>query len=137
METLYLNVVKDAAGTRLTGLEYHAGNMYHQCREGPAQGAREALASFNVWLLALPRRLLALPRRLFVAHNAPLDARVLVCKYVEEQLLFPANTAFADSIRLFRHIYPGRKSYSLTSLFEDIERKPFNAHVLFPQGPLC
>ena len=53
---------------------------------------------------------------------------MFVCKYAEEQLHFPANTAFADSLRLFRHIYPGRKSYSLTSLFEDIERNPFNAH---------
>ncbi|WAQ97721.1 hypothetical protein MAR_022094 [Mya arenaria] len=56
------------------------------------------------------------------------DARLLVAKYQKEEIAVPETIGFADSLRLFRTVYPGRQNYRLASLVHDIADVDFGAH---------
>ncbi|WAR10616.1 hypothetical protein MAR_035692, partial [Mya arenaria] len=84
--------------------------------------ASEALLAFKRWLEAFGSHIL------LVAHNVMFDARLLVAKYQEEGITVPETIGFADSLRLFRTVYPGRQNYRLASLVHDIAGVDFGAH---------
>ncbi|WAR14194.1 DPO3-like protein [Mya arenaria] len=108
--------------SNITGLEFHGGVLYQHCKEVTSVAASEALLAFKRWLEAFGSHIL------LVAHNVMFDARLLVAKYQEEGITVPETIGFADSLRLFRTVYPGRQNYRLASLVHDIAGVDFGAH---------
>ncbi|XP_052818439.1 uncharacterized protein LOC128244478 [Mya arenaria] len=99
-----------------------AAVLYQHCKEVTSVAASEALLAFKRWLEAFGSHIL------LVAHNVMFDARLLVAKYQEEGITVPKTIGFADSLRLFRTVYPGRQNYRLASLVHDIAGVDFGAH---------
>ncbi|XP_052806260.1 uncharacterized protein LOC128235766 [Mya arenaria] len=108
--------------SNITGLEFHGGVLYQHCKEVTSVAASEALLAFKRWLEAFGSHIL------LVAHNVMFDARLLVAKYQEEGITVPETIGFADSLRLFRTVYPGRQNYRLASLVHDIAGVDFGVH---------
>ncbi|WAR05481.1 hypothetical protein MAR_020850 [Mya arenaria] len=108
--------------SNITGLEFHGGVLYQHCKEVTSVAASEALLAFKRWLEAFGSHIL------LVAHDVMFDARLLVAKYQEEGITVPETIGFADSLRLFRTVYPGRQNYRLASLVHDIAGVDFGAH---------
>ncbi|WAR05581.1 DPO3-like protein, partial [Mya arenaria] len=108
--------------SNITGLEFHDGVLYQHCKEVTSVAASEALLAFKRWLEAFGSHIL------LVAHNVMFDARLLVAKYQEEGITVPETIGFADSLRLFRTVYPGRQNYRLASLVHDIAGVDFGVH---------
>ena len=53
---------------------------------------------------------------IFVAHNAPFDLRVMKKALEKENIPFPANWVFQDSIPIVKRNKPGLPSYALGKL---------------------
>ena len=66
-----------------------------------------------------------------VSHNSKtFDAKHFLRTIKSHKLihLFDSVIGFADSLLLFRNIFPGLKSYSLVNLYENFENTKFKAH---------
>ena len=57
---------------------------------------------------------------LFVAHNAPFDLRVMRKALEKENIPFPANWIFQDSIKMIKKNKPGLPSYALGKLADSL-----------------
>jgi len=57
---------------------------------------------------------------LFVAHNSSFDLRVMRKALDKENIGFPSNWIFQDSIRIIKHHHPGLPSYALGKLADTL-----------------
>jgi len=57
---------------------------------------------------------------LFVAHNAPFDLRVMRKALAKEDIPFPPNWIFQDSIKMVKARRPGLPSYALGKLADTL-----------------
>jgi len=110
--------------TNITGLEYHAGTMYHQSSPVQCSKVQEAQESFNSWLSSLPHA----NGPLLVAHNVSFDSKVLMSTYSKHKLPMPKVIGFADSLKYFESVYPGKASYKQEYLVRDILGLSYDAH---------
>jgi len=56
----------------------------------------------------------------FVAHNAPFDLRVMKKALEKEEMPFPTNWVFQDSIKIVKRRHPGLPSYALGKLADSL-----------------
>ena len=122
---LYIKPAADnipAIITKLTGIDYQGGQMFHHGKPVDSVATREGLTYFCEWLKTIPGN------HLLIAHNVMFDARILLESFTREKLPFPSNVAFADSLKLFRTVYPNQTSYKLENLVSDLKGISFTAH---------
>ena len=112
--------------SKLTGIEMHGnGTMYYNLQPVTATNANEALDDFTKWLKNYEAPLI-------VAQNAQFDARILVsslCRLDKSDQFSKVVAGFSDSLKLLKVEMPGKSSYKLSVLADEIlEDGSTNAH---------
>jgi len=76
-------------------------------------------AAFTKWISGLRQE--SADTITLLAHNGKaFDARILVHEHERHQIAFPEGLRFADTIAVFRKLYPGLGSYALGKLYEGV-----------------
>ncbi|XP_053407937.1 uncharacterized protein LOC128559651 [Mercenaria mercenaria] len=110
--------------TEITELEMHGLQMYHKLIPVKSTGIKVALELFQNWIKQFSRCVL-------VAHNANYDAKVFMNACEMHSINIDNLIGFADSLKLFRKLYPDRKgkgAHSQSSLVNDIFHKSYDEH---------